>query len=163
VAVDVPRSDDDSWEITESVGATAVRVAAARAAGGPRFAAGTYSRDLTVAGSRAAVEALSPDFLDPDVRAKRRERMDRIRALIAKADPQRELLRNDELWYFEEREDVGAWFGRHGWDVTVTPSFELMASYDRRPAKEVQDTTPHNLFVAAQRTCHAATHYVTPR
>jgi O-methyltransferase involved in polyketide biosynthesis len=32
VAVDVPRSDDDSWEITESVGATAPGVASSRAA-----------------------------------------------------------------------------------------------------------------------------------
>jgi methyltransferase (TIGR00027 family) len=107
--------------------------------------------ELTVAGSRVAVEALSADFLDPELRAKRRERMERIRAVMAKADPRREIPRNDELWYFEEREDVGEWFGRHGWDVTVTPSFELMASYDRRPAEEVQDTTPHNLFVAAGR------------
>jgi methyltransferase (TIGR00027 family) len=36
--------------------------------------------ELTVTGSRVAVEALSADFLDPELRAKRRERMDRIRA-----------------------------------------------------------------------------------
>jgi O-methyltransferase involved in polyketide biosynthesis len=106
---------------------------------------------LTVTGSRVAVEALSPDFADPDVRAKRRERMDRIGAVMAKVDPQREIPRNDELWYFEEREDVGEWFGRHGWDVTVTTSYELTASYGRSPAPEVRDTTPHNLFVAAER------------
>ena len=70
-------------------------------------------------GSRVAVEALGPDFCDPDVRAKRRERMDRVRAVMAKVDPQREIPRNDELWYFEEREDVGEWFRRHGWGVTV--------------------------------------------
>jgi O-methyltransferase involved in polyketide biosynthesis len=86
------------------------------------------------------------------VRAKRRERMDRIRAVMAKADPQREMPRNDELWYFEEREDVGEWFDRLGWNVTVTTTPELMASYDRAPAEEVRDTTPHNLFVSAQRT-----------
>jgi methyltransferase (TIGR00027 family) len=107
--------------------------------------------ELTVTGSRVAVEALSPDFADPEVRAKRRARMDRIRAVMAKVDPQREIPRNDELWYFEEREDVGEWFGRHGWDVTVTTSYELTASYGRSPAPEVQDTTPHNLFVAAER------------
>jgi methyltransferase (TIGR00027 family) len=107
--------------------------------------------DLTVTGSRVAVEALSPDFLDPDIRAKRRERMDRIRAVMAKVDPQREIPRNDELWYFEEREDVGEWFRRHGWDVTVTTTPELMASHDRTPAAEVKDTTPHNLFMAAVR------------
>ena len=49
--------------------------------------------ELTVVGSRVAVEALGPDFTDPDVRAKRRERMDRIRAVMAKVDPQRELPR----------------------------------------------------------------------
>ena len=106
---------------------------------------------LTVTGSRVAVEALGPTFLDPETRAKRRARTERVRAVLAKVDPQREIPRMDELWYFEEREAVGDWFGRHGWNVTVTPSFELMASYDRRPAQEVADTTPHNLFVAAER------------
>jgi methyltransferase (TIGR00027 family) len=106
---------------------------------------------LTAAGSRVAVEALGPKFLDPQFRAKRRERMDRIRALMADVDPRREIPRTDELWYFEEREDVGDWFRRHGWDVTVTPSEELMAGYGRKPPEEVRDQVPGNLFVAAQR------------
>ena len=106
---------------------------------------------LTAPGSRVAVEALGPSFLDPEARAKRRARMDRVRDFMAKADPQREIPRTDELWYFEEREDVGDWFGRHGWDVTVTPSAELMAGYGRRSPNEVQDQVPGNLFVAAQR------------
>jgi O-methyltransferase involved in polyketide biosynthesis len=70
---------------------------------------------------------------------------------MAKVDAQREIPRNDELWYFEEREDVGEWFSRHGWHVTVTTTPELMASHDRVPAKEVWETTPHHLFVSAQR------------
>jgi methyltransferase (TIGR00027 family) len=106
---------------------------------------------LSVTGSRVAVEALGPKFLEPGSRAKRRERMDRIRALMAELDPRREIPRIDELWYFEEREDVGDWFRRHGWDVTVTPSDELMAGYDRKAPKEVEDEVPGNLFVAAQR------------
>jgi methyltransferase (TIGR00027 family) len=106
---------------------------------------------LTVAGSRVAVEALGPTFLDPEYRARRRERMDRIRALMAEVDPQREIPRMDELWYFEEREDVGDWFRRHGWGVTVTPSDELMAGYGRKAPKEVEGEVPANLFVAAQR------------
>jgi methyltransferase (TIGR00027 family) len=107
---------------------------------------------LTVTGSRIAVEALGPKFLDPEARAKRRARMDRVREVMARVDPQREIPRTDELWYFEEREDVGDWFRRHNWDVTVTPSDELMAGYGRRAAKEVEDQVPGNLFVAAQRT-----------
>lgn len=106
---------------------------------------------LTVAGSRVAVEALGPSFLDPEYRAKRRERMERVRSLMAKVDPDREVPRTDELWYFEEREDVGDWFNRHGWDVTVTPSDELMAGYGRSVPQEIQDAVPGNLFVAAQR------------
>ena len=109
-------------------------------------------QDLTVTGSRVAVEAVGPQFFDPDFRARRRERMNRIRALVAEVDPQREIPNNEELFYFEEREDVGDWFRRHGWNVTVTPSDELMAGYGRRAPQEVQDQVPGNLFVAAQRT-----------
>ncbi len=107
---------------------------------------------LTASGSRVAVEALGPKFLDPEFHARRRERMDRIRALMADVDPQREIPRTEELWYFEEREDVGDWFRRHGWDVTVTPADELMAGYGRQAPEEVADTVPGNLFVAAQRS-----------
>jgi methyltransferase (TIGR00027 family) len=106
---------------------------------------------LTALGSRVAVEALGPKFLDPDARAKRRARMDRVRAFLAEKDPRREIPSTDELWYFEEREDVGEWFGRHGWDVTVTPSLELMAGYGRKVPEQVSDQVPGNLFVAAQR------------
>jgi O-methyltransferase involved in polyketide biosynthesis len=122
-----------------------------------------FGRSTTVIGSgvfRASpspaagspVEALGPKFLDAEFRAKRRERMARIRALMAKVDPDREIPKTDELWYFEEREDVGDWFRRHGWDVTVTPSDELMAGYGRRAPKQVEHEVPGNLFVAAQRT-----------
>ena len=107
---------------------------------------------LTATGSRIAVEALGPKFLDPEFRARRRERMDRIRALMADVDPQREFPGTEELWYFEEREDVGDWFRRHGWTVTVTPADELMAGYGRQAPGEVADTVPGNLFVAAQRS-----------
>jgi methyltransferase (TIGR00027 family) len=107
---------------------------------------------LTAAGSRVAVEALGSEFADPELRAKRRARMDRIRAFMAKADPQREIPRTDELWYFEKREDVGHWFDRHGWDVSVTPAAQLMAGYGRKAPQEVEDEVPGNLFVAAQRS-----------
>jgi methyltransferase (TIGR00027 family) len=106
---------------------------------------------LTAVGSRVAVEALGPKFLDPEFRTKRRERMERIRAIAAEVDPQRQIPRTDELWYFEEREDVGEWFGRHGWDVTVTPSLELMDSFGRAAAKEAEDMVPGNLFTAAHK------------
>ncbi|OBI80496.1 class I SAM-dependent methyltransferase [Mycobacterium asiaticum] len=107
---------------------------------------------LAADGSRVAVEALGPTFLDEQKRADRRARMDRLREVMARVDPQREIPRTDELWYFEEREDVGDWFRRHGWKVSVAPADELMARFDRRPPREVEDRVPGNLFVTAQRT-----------
>ncbi|HEY1842751.1 MAG TPA: class I SAM-dependent methyltransferase [Mycobacterium sp.] len=109
-------------------------------------------QELTAPGSRVAVEALGPSFLDEELRAKRRARMDRVREIMAKVDPQRDIPRTDELWYFEEREPVGEWFGRHGWDVTVTPADELMAGYGRSVANAVKDLVPGNQFVFARRT-----------
>ncbi|MDT5348994.1 MAG: hypothetical protein QOH91_2281 [Mycobacterium sp.] len=106
---------------------------------------------LGAAGSRIAVEAPGPDFLDQDVQAKRHESMQRVRDLMAKLEPQREIPDVQDLWYLEEREDVADWLGRHGWNVTVTPAVELMAEYDRRPPQEVEDAAPKTLFVAAQR------------
>jgi methyltransferase (TIGR00027 family) len=107
---------------------------------------------LTAPGSRVAVEALGPTFLDEEIRSKRRARFDRVREVLANVDPQREIPSMDDLWYFEEREPVGDWFGRHGWDVTVTPSAELMAGFGRSAAEEVKDLVPGNEFVFAQRT-----------
>ncbi|OBF24234.1 SAM-dependent methyltransferase [Mycobacterium kubicae] len=108
--------------------------------------------ELTANGSRVAVEALGPKFHDTQAREKRRARMDRVREIMARVDPQREVPRTDELWYFEDRADVGDWFRRRGWDVTVTPTDELMAGYGRAAAKEVEDQLPGNLFVSAQRS-----------
>ncbi|RUP03819.1 MAG: SAM-dependent methyltransferase [Mycobacterium sp.] len=107
---------------------------------------------LAAPGSRIAVEAPGPDWLDENVRAQRRERIDRMRAVMAKLDPGREMPRTDELWYFEEREDVGEWLRRHGWDATVTQSPQLMADYGRGVPEGVEDTSPRTQFVSAVRS-----------
>jgi methyltransferase (TIGR00027 family) len=106
---------------------------------------------LGAPGSRIAVEAPGPDFLDQAAIAKRRETMQRVRDLMARLQPERDIPDVQDLWYFEEREDVDAWLRRHGWEVTVTPAEELMASYDRRPPQDIEDATPRTLFVAAER------------
>ena len=108
-------------------------------------------QDLAAPGSRVGVEGLAPDFADPEGRALRRERMDRVRELVAATGSQLEVPTTDELWYFEDRDDVGDWLRRHGWDVTVTPSDELMASYGRQPAQGLEEASPTHLFVSAQR------------
>ena len=78
--------------------------------------------------------------------------MQRVRDLMAKLEPARHMPDVQDLWYFEEREDVGDWLRRHGWDVSVTPAEELMASYDRRPPRDIEDAAPKTLFVGAERT-----------
>ena len=108
--------------------------------------------ELAAPGSRIAVEGLGPEFAVPELRAQRRERMDRIRELMAKTDSQIEVPTTDELWYFEEREDVGDWLRRHGWDVTATRSDELMASYGRPSPEGLEEASPTHWFISAQRT-----------
>ena len=106
---------------------------------------------LSAGGSRIAVEAPGPDFLDEDAHAKQRETMQRVRDLMAKLEPERDIPDVQDLWYLEEREDVDTWLGRHGWDMTVTPAEQLMAHYDRRPPQGIEDAAPKTLFVAAER------------
>ncbi|OBA72393.1 SAM-dependent methyltransferase [Mycobacterium sp. 1554424.7] len=107
---------------------------------------------LGTPGSRIAVEAPGPGFMDQAARDKQRQTMQRVRDLMAKLQPERDIPDVQDLWYFEEREDVGDWLRRHGWDVTVTPAEELMARYDRRPPEGIEDAAPRSLFVAAERT-----------
>ena len=106
---------------------------------------------LGAAGSRVAVEAPGSDFLDQATQAKQRENMAQVRELMAKLEPERDIPDVQDLWYFEEREDVGDWLRRNGWDVTVTKAEDLMASYGRTPP-DVEDAAPKTLFVAAELT-----------
>ncbi len=108
-------------------------------------------QELTAPGSRIAVEGLGPEFAVPELRDVRRERMDRVRELMAEAGSQLEVPKTDELWYFEEREDIGDWLRRHGWDATATPSDELMASYGRPSAEGLEEASPTHWFISAQR------------
>jgi methyltransferase (TIGR00027 family) len=108
-------------------------------------------QDLAAPGSRLAVEGLGPEFAHPERRALHRERMDQFRELLATTDSQLEVPKVDELWYFEEREDVGDWLRRHGWDVTVTPSEELTVSYGRPSPEGIAGAAPTHLFISAQR------------
>jgi methyltransferase (TIGR00027 family) len=106
---------------------------------------------LAAAGSRVGIEALSPTFADPGATAQRRARLERVRALMAKADPRREVPRTEQLWYFDDREDVGDWWRRHGWQVTQTSSDRLMAGYGRTLPQQIEDGVPPYLFVSAHR------------
>ncbi|MGO8936396.1 MAG: class I SAM-dependent methyltransferase [Mycobacterium sp.] len=105
---------------------------------------------LGSAGSRIAVEAPGSDFLDEASQAKQRENMQQVRDLMAKLEPERDIPDVTDLWYFEEREDVGDWLRRNGWDAAVTRAEVLMANYGRTPP-DVEDAAPKTFFVAAER------------
>jgi len=108
-------------------------------------------QDLAAPGSRLAVEGLGPEFAHPERRALHRERMDQFRELLATTDSQIEVPTVDDLWYFEEREDVGDWLRRHSWDVSVTPSEELTVSYGRPSPEGLAGAAPTHLLISAQR------------
>ncbi|BBZ37450.1 class I SAM-dependent methyltransferase [Mycobacterium conspicuum] len=105
---------------------------------------------LAAAGSRIAVEAPGADFLDQAAHAKQRQNMQQVRDLMAKLQPERDIPDVTDLWYFEEREDVGDWLRGHGWNVTVTPAEALMASYGRTPP-DVEDAAPKTLFTTGEK------------
>ena len=105
---------------------------------------------LSAPGSQIAVEAMSSYFFNPDRLARQRQQMQHLRAAAAK-------LRNieipdfEELWYLEDRSDVGEWLRGHGWDVEVQTCAELMARHDRRVPHDIEAGAPASLFVSAQR------------
>jgi methyltransferase (TIGR00027 family) len=107
---------------------------------------------LSVAGSRIAVEALGPDFNDPDARARQRALMQRYRDLAATVQGVGEVPDFDDLWYFEDRADVADWLQANGWRVTSVTAEQLLARYDRHPPEGIEDPLPRNLFVSAQRS-----------
>lgn len=105
---------------------------------------------LSAACSRIAVEAPGPGFDDRETYARQREQMQRVRELAAAMGQQHDIPDVQDLWYFEERTDVGEWLRDHGWEVWVVAADKLMTAYGRPPA-EVEDSAPPSLFVFAQR------------
>lgn len=105
---------------------------------------------LSAPGSRIAVEAPGPDFNNPEMHARQRAQMQRVREIIAQTGEERDIPDVQDLWYFEDRADVGDWLRDHDWRVSVVTAQELMAGYDRPPA-DIEDSAPESLFVSAQR------------
>jgi methyltransferase (TIGR00027 family) len=106
---------------------------------------------LSAAGSKLAVEALASDFNDPNFRERQQSLMRRYRALATQVGPRHEVPDFEDLWYFEDRADVGDWLREHGWDVSAVTAEDLMARYDRHAPADLEDAVPRNLFVSARR------------
>ena len=108
-------------------------------------------QELAAAGSRIAVEATAPDFNNPEARERHRSQVQRTRELAARLGrTQSEIPDFQELWYFEDRTDVGDWLRGHGWKVSVLTGDEMMARYDRHLPEGIEDPVQRSLFVSAQ-------------
>ena len=94
--------------------------------------------------SRIAVESFSAGFFDREYLASRREQMRRLRE---EAGTDAEGPDTQDLWYIEDRADVGDWLGERGWEVTSVEAAELMTRYGRCKPGEVMETTPRTVFV----------------
>jgi methyltransferase (TIGR00027 family) len=108
---------------------------------------------LVAPGSRIAVEAPGPEFNNPEARERQRAHMQRYRELAAQLGRgEHDFPDFEELWYFEDRTDVGDWLRTHGWNVSVQTAEEMMARYDRHPPEGIEDGVPKSLFVSAERS-----------
>ena len=100
---------------------------------------------LCATGSRIAVEAFGQGFFDPEYLAARREQMRRLHEQAGtSADDTQDV---SDLWYIEERTDVGKWLERHGWQVSSIESREMMEDYGRGASEIV----PRTVYVAGTR------------
>ncbi len=105
---------------------------------------------LSCVGSWIAVNAPSSDVLDPERLERDREQAKRLQAAAARLGDA-EAPDIHELWYAEERTDVGKWLDEHGWRVSVTTSDDVMARHGRGASANVVGTPPPNLFISARR------------
>jgi methyltransferase (TIGR00027 family) len=105
---------------------------------------------LSCVGSRIAVNAPTSAVLDPDRLKRDRDQAKRIQALASKLGST-DTPDLHELWYAEERADVGQWLDEHGWRASVTNSAELMAAHGRGTMVSDNNTPPPNVFVSAER------------
>jgi methyltransferase (TIGR00027 family) len=102
---------------------------------------------LSAAGSRLAANAVGAAALDPERLARQREQMRRLRAEAARL-ANTEVTDLEELWYPEQRTDVGAWLAEHGWDASTVTLQEMLARHGRDSA--AGEAMP-NVFVSARR------------
>ncbi|QRY53523.1 SAM-dependent methyltransferase [Mycolicibacterium septicum] len=101
--------------------------------------------ELSARDSRIAVEAFAAGFFSEDHLARRRERIEQMRAEAAESgddmpDPER-------LWFVEDRAHVPDWLNEHCWDVGALPADDLMARYHRSLPADTTEGTMATEFV----------------
>jgi methyltransferase (TIGR00027 family) len=101
---------------------------------------------LSAPGSQIAVEAFSNDFFSAAAVASREEQTERYRAAAARMGRQ-DMAESGSLLFEEERTEVAAWLGAHGWATTAVTAEELMARNGRFAPSDLEDATPRSVFV----------------
>jgi methyltransferase (TIGR00027 family) len=91
--------------------------------------------ELSAAGSRIAVETLSPSAFDPDYLARGREFL---------GDGGQDI---PDLLFKEERADLRQWLAGHDWAVTTIEGLDLMRRFNRMPADHLMDLAPRSVFI----------------
>lgn len=103
---------------------------------------------LSPDGSWLAANTPGGDYLNPERLARQRQRAERLHAAAAQltdiAMPNVE-----DLWYPEERTDLGDWLREHGWDAAVVTMGEMLSRHGRSIPDE--DAMPPTVLVSARR------------
>ncbi|HZA12152.1 class I SAM-dependent methyltransferase [Mycobacterium sp.] len=105
---------------------------------------------LSCVGSRIAVNAPTSDVLDPERLERDLEQAKRLQTAAGRLG-NTDAPDIHELWYAEERTDVGQWLDEHGWRASMTNSDELLAQHGRGATGNDIDTAPTNVFISAER------------
>ena len=101
------------------------------------------------AGTWLATNLPATNAVNPELLASQRDESKRLRTAAAHV-LDAEIPDLEDLWYPEERTDLAAWLGEHGWDASAIGMADLLARYGRDvPGDNVR---PPVDFVSARRS-----------
>ncbi|MDI3312847.1 MAG: class I SAM-dependent methyltransferase [Mycobacterium sp.] len=99
---------------------------------------------LSAVGSRLATNAVAAEALNPERLARQRDQMRRLHSEAARL-VSTAVVDVEELWYPQERADVGVWLTEHGWEASTATLHEWLARFgrsgladDRMPARRIR-------------------------
>ena len=107
---------------------------------------------LSVNGSRIAVESFGAGFFDPEYLSAHREQMEQQRK-DAGSDDDENVFDVQDLWFIEERTNVADWLGDRGWEVSSIEALDLMSRYGRCGPDPDETAAPRTVFIEGQLVC----------
>jgi len=104
---------------------------------------------LSPAGTWLATNLPATNAVNPELLASQRDESKRLRTAAAHV-LDAEIPDLEDLWYPEERTDLAAWLGEHGWDASAIGMADLLARYGRDVHGD--NVRPPVDFVSARRS-----------